>query len=95
MGLQHIRQVLLDVLKEVQMLSGREWVDLPVTAKPIHDVSGFDSVLSVEASAMVEHRLGGYKLTPCSVFHDGSKALTIDEIAQNILLQLPKNQEAK
>lgn len=95
MSLQHIRQVLLDVLKEVQTMSGREWVDLPNTAKPINDVSGFDSVLSVEASAMVEHRLGGHKLTPCSVFHDGTKALSIDEIVQNIQLQLPKIQEAK
>ena len=96
MTLQHIRQVLLDVLKDVQILSGRTWSDLPSTAKPICDLSGFDSICSVEATVMVEQKLGGKKLTPYSVFisEDGSRALTIDETAQHIQLQLT-TQEAK
>lgn len=96
MTLQYIRDVLLSVLKDVQTLSGRAWNDLPPTAIPICDLNGFDSICSVEATVLVEQKLGGKKLSPYSVFisEDGSRALTIDETAKQIQLQLTA-QEAK
>ena len=97
MSLQHIKQVILEVLKEVQTLSGRPWADLPTTAKPLCDLNGFDSICSVEATVLVEHKLGGQKLKPYSVFisEDGARALSIDETAKHIQLQLVPVQEAK
>lgn len=95
MSLQQIRQTILDVLKDIQTLSGRPWTELPPTAKPLCDLQGFDSICSVEATVLVEERLGGRKLKPYSVFisEDGQRALSIDEAAEHIQLQLTAQPE--
>ena len=90
MTLKHIQGVLIDVLKEVQTLSGHPWSDLPLSAKSLFDLPGFDSLCSVEATVLVEEKLGGKKLAHCSVFvsEDGTQALSIKKTAEHIQLQL-------
>jgi acyl carrier protein len=85
MSTEQILAVVLDVLKEVQQISGRAWEGLPPTAKPVGDLAGFDSLCSVEATVMVEEKLGCGELKTCSFFiSDEGQALTIQEITARI-----------
>lgn len=77
--------VLLDVLREAQDLSGHAWTDIGMEAKPIGALEGFDSLNGVEATVMIEQRLG-CTLDVESIFvsEDGRKALTVREIAERL-----------
>jgi len=77
--------VVLDVLKEAQDLSGHTWTDIGVDAKPIGALEDFDSLNGVEATVMIEQRLG-CTLDVESVFisEDGKKALTVREITERL-----------
>jgi acyl carrier protein len=80
-----VQSTVLDVLREVQKLSGREWSDLAPETKPIGSLDGFDSLSAVEATVMIEEKLG-CKLDIDSVFvsDDGRRALTLKEISERL-----------
>jgi hypothetical protein len=86
MSVDEIQTVLLEILREVQTLSGRPWSGLSPSAKPIGELDGFDSLSSVEATVMLEESLGWGDLEIESIFisEDGKRALTVDEIAQRL-----------
>jgi hypothetical protein len=86
MSLEEIEGLVLEVLKQVQELSGREWAGLSAGNKPIGELDGFDSLCSIEATIMVEQKLGGDSLGAESLFitDDGIRACTIREIAERI-----------
>jgi acyl carrier protein len=90
MSLEEIQSIVLDVLREVQTISGRTWTGLDPSAKPIEHLEGFDSLSSVEATVMVEEKLGCRDLGVDSVFvsEDGNHALTVRQIAQRISILL-------
>jgi len=81
-----IQAAVLDVLKEVQELSGRSFLSLTATARPIGALAGFDSLCSMEATVMVEQKLGCEPLGPSSLFisEDGKRALTLQEVSERI-----------
>src|ERR1700741_4388387 len=81
-----IQAAIFDVLKDVQELSGRQWVPLPATAKPIGVLAGFDSLCSIETTVLLELKLGCAPLGPSSLFisEDGKRALTVQEVSQRI-----------
>ncbi len=81
-----IEITVLEVLKEVQELSGRKWEGLSPGGKPIGSLAGFDSLCSIEATVMIEQKLGGAPLGACSLFvsEDGLNALSLEEISQYI-----------
>lgn len=86
MSLEQIQQAAIAVLKEVQTLSGRAWTPLSLTSNPFTDLDGFDSLCSIEATVMLEEKLGLKDLDTISVFvsEDGKQSLTIAETAQLI-----------
>ena len=86
MSLEHIQQAAIAVLREVQTLSGRAWTPLSLTSIPFRDLDGFDSLCSIEATVMLEEKLGVRDLNTVSVFvsEDGKHGLTIAETAQLI-----------
>ena len=86
MSLDEIQNIVLEVLREVQTLSGRSWTGLDPTAAPIGSLDGFDSLCAVEATVMVEEKLGCRDLEVESIFvsDDGKRALTVKEIAQRL-----------
>lgn len=94
MQLAQIQTVVLDVLKEVQELCGRSWNGLDPSATPIGDLDGFDSLCSVEATVMVEAKLGCGRFKPDTIFvsEDGTRALSVAEVAKRIetLLSAPE-----
>ncbi|MGH9438105.1 MAG: acyl carrier protein [Terriglobia bacterium] len=81
-----IRTAVLEVLEEVQKLTGRPWEDLAPTAIPIDDLEGFDSITAVEATAMIEQKLGAENLNLITAFvsEDGKRPLSIEEVGERI-----------
>jgi hypothetical protein len=97
MSLENIQSAVIDVLKQVQQLSGRAWEGLPNTGIPLNDLAGFDSLCSVEATVMIEERLGCGELKAVSFFisEDGTRPLSILEIStriQNLISTVKGNQ---
>lgn len=84
MSLTSIQSLVIDVLKEVQTISGRTWKDLLPTSKPLFDLDGFDSLCSVEATIMVEEKLNQGELKAVSIFYseDNGEALTLVEVSE-------------
>jgi hypothetical protein len=86
MSNKEIQFAVIDVLREVQTISGRRWTELQPGEKPIGVLEGFDSLSGVEATVMIEQRLGcdGLEIDSMFVSDDGKHALTILEIANRI-----------
>lgn len=89
MSEQSYESLVVDVLHQAQEMSGRKWSDLSIECKPIGDLEGFDSLTAVEATVMIEEKLG-CNLESESVFvsEDGRRALTIREICERLAKQL-------
>jgi len=85
MILNDIEANVITVLKEVQQLSGRTWSDLNPSSKPIGELDGFDSLASIEATAVIEGKLG-CKIEQNSLFlsEDSTRALTIRQICERL-----------
>lgn len=75
----------LEVLREVQELSGRTWTDLGSRSKPIGDLDGFDSLTAIEVTVLLEEQLG-CRLDKNNLFvsEDGTRALTLKEVTHRI-----------
>lgn len=73
------------VLVEVQGLSGHPVPTLTSGSKPIGDLPGFDSLSSIEATVLLEQRLGR-QLDAETVFvaKDGSHALNVKQITDRL-----------
>lgn len=86
MRIQEISEALIAVLREIQETSGRDWKDPGSGDKPIGDLVGFDSLSSIEATVMLEEKLGG-PLGVDSLFisENGRRALTMREIVERIV----------
>jgi hypothetical protein len=86
MNLDKIQSSVLDVLQDVQTRSGRTWTPLGPTSRPIGDLDGFESLNAVEATVMLEEKLGCGDLGTESLFVsvDGQNALSVREIVQRI-----------
>jgi len=86
MSLDEIQSAVIEVLRDVQTLSGRSWIGLAPTDKPIGDLDGFDSLSAIEATVLVEGKLDCHDLEVDSIFisEDGKRALTVKEIANRI-----------
>jgi acyl carrier protein len=84
-----INKIVCDALAEVQTLSGRDPRIANNSIKPIGELEGFDSLCSVEATVLIESRLGAdFGLESIFISEDGNRALTIEEICTRIGEQL-------
>jgi hypothetical protein len=86
---KEVYQIVCAALVEVQTLSGRDSrLDSPAI-KPIGDLDGFDSLCSVEATVIIESRLGiDLGLESLFISDDGLRPLTIEETCSKILERL-------
>jgi acyl carrier protein len=93
MSTEDIRTIVIEVLQEVQTVSGRDWTGIDASAAPVGTLDGFDSLCAVEATVLVEEKLGCRDLDVHSIFvtEDGKRALTVDEIAHRISRVLASN----
>jgi hypothetical protein len=92
MSKRDVADALIEVLKEVQILGGHSWVDLPPGDAVIGTLAGFDSLTGVEATVLIERKLANklgraglsFKLNSVFVSDDGRKALCLREIVSKV-----------
>lgn len=74
------------VLAQIQTLCGRECPAMTDQTKPIGHIDGFDSLLAVEATVMLEQVLER-TLSQGTAFisADGKKALSVSEIVDRVV----------
>lgn len=92
MTLNEIEAKVIAGLKEIQQISGRTWTDLNPSSKPIGELDGFDSLASIEATVVIEDKLG-CKIEHHSLFisDDGTRALSIKQISERLAQLLGDN----
>ena len=79
-----VRQV-IEAVVQVQQASGRSIEGIGPDTRPFKDVEGFDSLSGVEATVLLSEALG--RDLPDSVFvpEQGSRALSVNEVADRVL----------
>jgi acyl carrier protein len=87
-----MEQLLIDVVSNIQEVSGREKSGITIGSRPVLDVPGFDSLNGVEATVDALDRLA-LDLEFNNVFVDNEKALTIRQAAVRLLSCLPQSIE--
>ena len=84
MNQEQIESMLIEVVCEIQKISGRPIVDVTADTKPVVDMPGFDSLNGVESTIEVSGRIN--KDVPFNnVFVDDKKALTIRQASVRLL----------
>lgn len=80
-----IEQTLIDLLKELQDVTGDSSCNVTTTTMPLRDLAFFDSLLALETTVTLEEKLGA-SWDQDSVFVDkeSAVALTVSEIAQKL-----------
>ncbi len=81
-----LQDIVLTVLQDIQVLGGRPWLGLNPHALPIGELEGFDSLTSIEATVMIEQKLGGrsFEIPTLFVSEDGKRALSIAEVVDRL-----------
>ena len=81
----NIESTVIEVLQAVQTSSGEPYMKLGPDDKPIETLDGFDSLTGIEATVMLEERIG-YTIERDSIFvsEDGSQAATLAEICRHL-----------
>lgn len=82
-GRDELRGVLVEVLVEIQELSGEETPDIGEDTRPMVDLADFDSLSAAEAIVQLSQRLS-LKLNPKLFQPEGDKPLTIGEITDRL-----------
>jgi acyl carrier protein len=80
---KEIEELIVAALRDLQTVSGREWIDLGPESRPLDDLDGFDSLSAVEVTAAIEQTLE-CKFENESIFvsDDGKRALNLKQITQ-------------
>ena len=85
MPTKEIEAKVIEVLKEIQQISGRPWSDLSTSSKPIDCLDGFDSLASIEATVLIEERFGcTIEQDTLFVSDDGRSALTFGQVCDRL-----------
>ena len=76
-----IESMVVEVLKEVQEISGEDYVGVRPGDKPLGTLDGFDSLKGIEATVMIQEGLG-HEIERDSLFvsEDSGRASTLAEI---------------
>lgn len=83
MNQTEIEQMLIEIVCNLQDLSGREKVEVTSHSRPVLDMPGFDSLNGVEATIEALERLG-LNLDFTNVFVDNERGLTIQDAATRL-----------
>ena len=80
-----IKQLLIEKLREIQELSGREQQEITGETRPLVDLVGFDSHNDLELSAMLADPFNIDDKTRLGVSADGKRPLCVREIVDNVM----------
>lgn len=89
MNQAEIEKMLIEIVCDLQELSGRERVEISPETRPLEDIPGFDSLNCVEATIDAIDRLDK-NLDFNNVFFDDNQALTIQQAATRLLSCITK-----
>ncbi len=79
-----IERMLIEVVCQIQEISGREGVDVTSDTRPVLDMPGFDSLNGVESTIELSGRIN--KDVPFNnIFVEESKALSIRQAGTRLL----------
>src|SRR5947209_7277656 len=78
-----VREVLIEVLIEIQALGGEEIPKIEDETCPMEDFADFDSLTAVEAVTQLSERLSK-ELDPTLFWSKGGASLKIEEIVEHI-----------
>ena len=84
MNQKDMEQILINIVCNIQKISGREEVPVTADTKPVLDIPGFDSLNGVEATVEVLDQLG-IDLDFNNVFVEDDSALTIQQAATRLI----------
>lgn len=93
MNRKQVAAAIEEALKEVQDLGGHEWVAPGPEAKVIGSLEGFDSLTAIEATVLVEQKIGSklglggaLSLGKDSIFasEDGRRARRLGEVVDAV-----------
>ena len=85
MQAKEIESVIVGVLREVQIISGREWTELGQESKPLGDLEGFDSLSAVEVTVAIEQKLEcKFEIESIFTSEDGKRALSLKQIGERV-----------
>lgn len=86
MTLKEVKQKLIDVLHKIQSDSGLTEQVITGDTRPLDEVEGFDSLISLEATVMLAGELNIEIPNHINIFlsKDGQAALTINEVVRVI-----------
>jgi len=95
MSVEELVVMLLEILREVQEMSGRPAEELAEGDTPIGGLAGFDSLNGIEVTTMLAARLKCEISGEVNLFisADGCRALTVREVAQRVKKLLSANRE--
>lgn len=83
MSLETVQQIVIDVLVEIQAISGRELIPISGSTSALSELPGFDSLNGIEATLEISTRLGyAFEVDNLLIDETGHRVLTIREIAQ-------------
>lgn len=85
MNLEQAQKVIIEVLGEIQTISGRILTPMSSTTCPVGDLPGFDSLNGIEATLQISEKLG-YDFPSDNLLVDdtGHRALTISKVAERV-----------
>lgn len=93
---EELERIVIDVLRDVEDISGRQWNGIALNASPIGTLPGFDSQSGIEATVGIELKLGcEFGVDSVFVSADGRRALTVKEIAERIAALIKETQGAE
>jgi acyl carrier protein len=85
MQVKEIESVIVGVLREVQIISGREWTELNPESKPLADLVGFDSLSAIEVTVAIEQKLEcKFVIESIFISEDGKRALNLKQICDQV-----------
>lgn len=84
-----VEACLIQILHELQELSGRSTGELTNQTRPIGDLPDFDSLNGVEATVLAEERLG-VEIRANNVFVRDNIVLCVAEAAERIMMAKEK-----
>jgi len=82
--------IVVEKLDEIQDFSSEEKVRITDTTTPIGGIPGFDSMNGVEFAAMIDEVVHIGDVGNLCASEDGTRALTVSEIADRILEIIPE-----
>lgn len=85
MDREKVMKVVVSEVEKVQESSGREKCDIDIQTRPIGDTTGFDSLNGIEVTVALSESLD-HEFSDNNLFvsSDGQKALSIEEVTENV-----------